>query len=313
VGFADPPEHTRLRRAASAVFAARRVDLIEVWARQRADALLDRMTAGEAPAELVASLTTPFALDAISEVVGVPEGDRPQVAEWTGLIISARQSRERSERAKAEMEEYVTALFRRPRADGDGDLLAHLKAEVEREALSEAEAIALTELIQISGMNAVRLHSSQIFYVLLTRPALAARLRAEPETIPRAVEELLRWIPHRNAVGQARIALEPVTVGGVDIPAGEPVYASYLAANHDPAVFPRPEEIDFDRSPNPHLAFGHGPHYCVGAPLARLELRTLVARVVDRLPGLRLAVPADEVRWRRGELIRGPVALPVAW
>lgn len=139
------------------------------------------------------------------------------------------------------------------------------------------------------------------------------RLRNRPEDRASALDELMRYVPHRTAVGLARIALEDVELGGQRILAGDPVYVSYLAANRDPDVFPDPDRIDLDRDPNPHLSFGNGPHYCTGAVLARLQIELMVGALVDRLPGLRLAVPADQVVWRRKTMIRGPQSLPVIW
>jgi len=152
-----------------------------------------------------------------------------------------------------------------------------------------------------------------MFYLLLTRPDLAERLRAEPEIRPRAVDELLRYIPHRNTVGLSRIALEAVGVGGVRIRAGAAIYVSYLSANRDPDVFPYPETIDFSRDPVPHVAFGAGPHSCPAGLLARSQCELLVEALLERVPGLRLAVPPDKVPFRKGRAVRGPEALPVAW
>nr|WP_324616739.1 cytochrome P450 [Streptomyces sp. XY332] len=150
-------------------------------------------------------------------------------------------------------------------------------------------------------------------YALLTHPAHLARLRTEPELVPQAVEELLRYIPHRNAVGLARIALEDVEVGGVLIRAGEPVYVSYLTANRDQDVFADPDRLDFDRVHNPHVSFGYGPHFCPASTLARMESEILLRSLWDRFPSLRLAVPEGELAWEQGALIRGPEKLPVTW
>lgn len=131
--------------------------------------------------------------------------------------------------------------------------------------------------------------------------------------VPKAVDELLRWIPHKHGVGQPRIATVDIEVGGARIAAGDIVYVSYVAANWDEEVYPEPGRIDFERQGPPHVAFGHGPHFCVGPLLARMESEVLLATLADRLPGLRLAIPADRVRWQTEVLIRGPVDLPVAW
>jgi biflaviolin synthase len=152
-----------------------------------------------------------------------------------------------------------------------------------------------------------------MLYLLLTRPELMARMRERPDGRGPVLDELLRYIPHRSSVGLARIALEDVELHGVRIAAGDPVHVSYLAANRDPEVFPDPDRIVPDRDPNPHLAYGNGPHYCTGAVLARLQTELLIDTLLDRLPGLRLAVPPDQVAWRRRTMIRGPRTLPVTW
>lgn len=150
-------------------------------------------------------------------------------------------------------------------------------------------------------------------YLLLTRPELMARLRAEPGLLPQAVDELLRYIPHRNGVGLPRIATEDVEIGGVLIRAGDAVYASYLAANRDPAVFAEPDSVDFDRQGVAHMAFGHGPHHCMGAMLSRMESEVMIAGLLTRFPELRLTGPAGSTPWQRKGLIRGPKSLVVSW
>ncbi|MFD8014038.1 cytochrome P450 [Streptomyces sp. NPDC058955] len=313
VGFADPPDHTRMRRVVARAFSARALRSLRDHAQDVMDGLLDRMAEQGAPADLMESVNRPFPLAMVSELMGVPEADRPLMAHWSDTIISAGAGREASERAKAEMGAYFTELIGR-RHDTDGDQLAAVLADaVDDGTLTEHEAVGLAVLIQIGGAHAVRNNSANMVYALLTHPEHLARLRAEPELIPQAVDELLRYIPHRNAVGLSRIATEDVEVGGVRIPAGDPVYVSYLTANRDPDVFPEPERLDFDRAYNPHVAFGHGPHYCPGSALARIESEILLSSLWTRFPELRLAVPEDAVRWQRGALIRGPETLPVTW
>ncbi|WP_255946236.1 cytochrome P450 [Streptomyces odontomachi] len=312
VGFADPPDHTRLRRTVTPAFSARGVAALRRRAQGMLDELVDGMLADGAPADLTERVLGPFPIAVVCELMGVPAQDRRQMHTWTQLILSSSHGVQASEQAKDDMAGYFARLVHERHGSTGQDIASLLGAAVGRGELTEEEAVGLAVLIQIGG-EAVTNNSGQMFYLLLTRAELLARLRAEPELRPSAVDELLRWIPHRSAVGLSRIALEDMVIKGVRIRAGEPVYVSYLAANRDPDVFPDPDRIDFERSPNPHVAFGHGPHYCPGGILARLETELLVDTLLDRLPGLRLAVPGDEVPWRRGALIRGPEALPVAW
>ena len=264
------------------------------------------------PADLIERILEPFPITLICELMGVPAADRESMHTWTQRILSSTHGIEASEEAKRNMEAYFAKQIA-ARRDSDGeDITSLLGAAVGRGDITEDEAMALAGPIQIGG-EAVTNNTGQMLYVLLTRPALFDRLRDEPEIRPQALDELLRYIPHRNAVGLSRIATEDVVIQGVRIREGDPVYVSYLAANRDPDVFPDPDRIDFERSPNPHLAFGHGPHYCVGGMLARLEQELLVNTLLDRIPTLRLSVSEDEVPWRRGALIRGPEALPVTW
>ncbi len=313
VGFADPPEHTRLRKTVSKVFTTRRIARLRPRAEEIVDRLLDEMERCGPPADVMEHLNTPFSLAGMSELMGVPEEDWPRMAEWTREVISAGVGREVSERAKEEIGEYFDALATERLDSPKDDLLSHMAAAEREGELSRRELVAFAVLMQISGMNSVRFNSANMVYLLLTHPEQYARLRREPELLPQAIEELLRFIPHRNAVGMARVATEDIPHGKVTIRRGDPVYASYLAANRDPERFADPHTLDFDRGFNPHLAFGNGPHYCVGASLARMESEVMLRALLARFPGLRLAVPPEEVRWRRGELIRGPRALPVTW
>ncbi|MFJ5094924.1 cytochrome P450 [Streptomyces sp. NPDC088557] len=313
VGFADPPDHTRMRRVVARAFGARSLRSLRDHAQNVMDGLLDRVEEEGAPADLVELVNRPFPLAVVSELMGVPGGDRPLMAHWSDTIVSAAAGREASERAKSDMGRYFTELVGRSHGTGKETLAAVLADAVDEDTLTEHEAVGLAVLIQIGGAHAVRNNSANMVYALLTHPEHLARLRAEPGLVPHAVDELLRYIPHRNAVGLSRITLEDVDVGGVTIPADEPVYVSYLTANRDPDVFPDPDRLDFDRGYNPHVAFGHGPHYCPGSALARIEAEILVESLWDRFPDLRLAVPEDQIRWQRGALIRGPETLPVTW
>ncbi|MYX95770.1 cytochrome P450 [Streptomyces sp. SID486] len=312
VGFLDPPDHTRLRRSVAPAFTAKGVERVREKARVMLDELVAELVRGGPPADLTGAVLSPFPIAVICEVMGVPAGDRHSMHVWTQLILSSAHGKEVSERAKREMAAYFSDLIGLRENSTGEDVTSLLGAALGRGEVTLEQATGLAVLLQIGG-EAVTANSGQLFYLLLTRPDLVERLRAEPGIRPQAIDELLRYIPHRNAVGLSRIALEDVGIGGVRIRAGDAVYISYLAANRDPEVFPDPDTIDFSRCPNPHVAFGFGPHYCPGGILARLEQELLTDALLDRLPGLRLAVPPDQVFFRKGALIRGPEALPVTW
>jgi cytochrome P450 len=312
MNFVDKPDHARLRRAVNAAFTARGVERLRANAQKTLEGMVDAMLRDGPPADLIDRVLAPFPITVICELMGVPDADRHTLHTWTQAILSSTQGAAVSEQAKRDMEAYFAKLIAERRGATGEDVTSLLGAAVGRGDITEEEAMALAGPIQIGG-EAVTNNTGQMFYILLTRPALFDRLRAEPELRPQALDELLRYIPHRNAVGLSRIATEDVVIRGVRIRKGEPVYVSYLAANRDPDVFPDPDRIDFERSPNPHVSFGHGPHYCVGNMLARLESELMVNTLLDRIPTLRLSVSEDEVPWRRGALIRGPEALPVTW
>ncbi|MEU9336211.1 cytochrome P450 [Streptomyces sp. NPDC048290] len=312
VGFLDPPDHTRLRRSVAPAFTARGVERVRERSRRMLDELLDELERAGPPADLTEAVLSPFPIAVICELMGVPAADRHGMHTWTQLILSSSHGADVSERAKQEMGAYFAELIGSRENSTGEDVTSLLGAAVGRAEVTLQEAVGLAVLLQIGG-EAVTNNSGQMFYLLLTRPELADRLRAEPAIRPQAIDELLRYIPHRNAVGLSRIATEDVEIAGHTIRAGDAIYVSYLAANRDPDVFPDPETIDFGRTPNPHVAFGFGPHFCPGAMLGRLESELLVDGLLDRLPGLRLAVPPQDVPFKKGALIRGPEALPVAW
>ncbi|WP_415943489.1 cytochrome P450 [Streptomyces sp. 067-1] len=312
LAFADQPDHNRLRRAVAGAFTVGATKRLRPRAQEILDGLVDGMLAEGPTADLVERVLEPFPIAVVSEVMGVPAADRERVHSWTRQIISTSGGAEAAERAKQGLYGWITETVR-ARADSDGDdVYSMLGAAVGRGEVGETEAVGLAGPLQIGG-EAVTHNVGQMLYLLLTRPELMTRMRERPEARGTALDELLRWISHRTSVGLARIALEDVEVHGTRIAAGEPVYVSYLAANRDPDVFPDPDRIDLDREPNPHVAYGNGHHFCTGAVLARMQTELLVDTLLDRLPGLRLAVPADQVAWRRKTMIRGPRTLPCTW
>ncbi|MFF3905963.1 cytochrome P450 [Streptomyces sp. NPDC001848] len=312
VGFPDPPDPARPRRSVAAALSARGTERVRETARHMLDELVDELLQDGPPADLTATVLDPFPAAVICELTGVPAADRHDLRTWTRLALSTAHGTKAGERARDEMSAYFADLIG-VREGGTGeDVVSLLGAAVGLGEVTLEEAVGLAVLLQF-GAEAVTDHTARMFHLLLTRPDLAERLRAEPAVRPQAVDELLRHIPHRNPMGPPRIATQDVEVAGVRIRAGEAVYVSYAAANRDPGVFPDPETIDFARYPNPHLAFGCGPHRCPGGMPARLMSDLVLDVLLDRVPGLRLAVPPDEVPFRAGALSRGPEALPVTW
>ncbi|MGK3939276.1 cytochrome P450 [Streptomyces caeruleatus] len=312
VGLLDPPEHTRLRRSVAAAFTPEGVRRVRDKSRRMLDELVDELLQDGPPADLTAAVLTPFADAVICELTGVPAADRHGMRIWARLVLSSSHGATAGERARNEMGAYFCDLIGLREGATGTDVASLLGAAVGRGEVTLEEAAGFAVALQLGG-EALTDHGGQLLHLLLTRPDLTERLRAEPEIRPRAVEELLRCVPHRNAVGLARIALEDVGVAGVRIRAGDAIYVSYLAANRDPEVFPYPETIDFDRATGQHLAFGSGPHSCPGATPSRMAVELLVETLLDRVPGLRHAVPPERVPFKKGTWLRGPESLPVTW
>ncbi|MER7625764.1 cytochrome P450 [Streptomyces sp. NPDC126503] len=313
LNYADPPYHTQLRKAVTKAFTGQSTKRLRPLAQASCDRLLDAMEEAGRPADLMKHLHGPLPMSVVCDLLGIPEEDRAELASWPDLILSSGPGPESSRAAKAQIHGYITRLLERRSAEPSDDLAGVLAESLAEGRINGDEAVSLAMAILISGAHAVRNNSANMVYVLLTRPELEARLRAEPELLPQAVDELLRWIPHRNGVGLPRIATEDVEVGGVLIRAGEAVYASYLAANRDPEVFEDPHGIDFDRTGTGHVSFGHGPHHCMGAMLTRMESEVMLGTLLRRYPRLRLADGPEGVVWQSKGLIRGPKELLVTW
>ena len=311
LAWADQPDHNRLRKPVAGAFTVSAMKRLRPRAQEILDELVEGVLRDGPPADLVERVLEPFPITVVSEVMGVPAEDRQRVHAWTRQIISTSGGSEAADRAKKGLYGWITDTIRARAHSTTEDVYSLLGVAVRRGEISEEEAVGLAGPLQIGG-EAVTHNCGQMLYLVLTRPELRARM-LEPEARGPVLDELLRYIPHRASVGLARIALEDVDLHGHRISAGDPVYVSYLAANRDPEVFPDPDRIDADRDPKPHLAFGNGTHYCTGALLARMQTELLVDTLLDRLPDLRLAVPADQVVWRRKTMIRGPQTLPVTW
>ncbi|MBV9844783.1 MAG: cytochrome P450 [Kutzneria sp.] len=260
-------------------------------------------------------LALPLPMTVICELLGVPYADRDFFRELSEALLSTtRYSGEQMHRAEEDFRRYMAGLVAQRRRSPTDDLLGALVRVRDRgDQLSESELIMLAAGILVGGHETTANQIGNFTYQLLRDRARYETLCADPTLIPRAVEELLRVTPLSSVAGFVRIAKADVDIGGVTIPAGDAVITSIAVANRDEEVFEAPTTIDLTRTENPHLGFGHGIHYCLGAPLARLELRVAFTGLVRRFPNLHFAVPESELTWKRGLLIRGLQALPVSW
>ncbi|MEU4565638.1 cytochrome P450 [Micromonospora sp. NPDC023956] len=312
----DPPEHTRLRRVVAKAFTARRVERLRAGTRRVAGELVDGMVAAGAPADLVTHLATPLPIRVICDLLGVPVTDQDRFHTWSEAIVSTTAlSPEQAREYVDNLFGYMAGLVERRRTTPTDDLIGAMVRvrDSDGERLGEDELVSLAAGLLAAGHETTVNQIPNLLYVLLTNPEQWARLCAEPGLVPSAVEELLRFVPLGATAAFPRYATEDVEVGGVLVRAGEPVVVSIHSANRDERVFTEPDQLDLARPVNPHVAFGHGVHHCVGAQLARMELQVVLETLVERTPGLRLAVPEPELTWKTGLLVRGLTSLPVNW
>ncbi|OLT27099.1 hypothetical protein BJF79_42865 [Actinomadura sp. CNU-125] len=307
----DPPEHTRIRKLVQAEFTTGRVERLRPRITEVTDELLDRMSASARPADLVAGLARPLPIAVISEFLGIPERDRTRFREWTEGYLG--NDRTGIENAESRLKGYFADLIdRRRRSPGD-DMFSVLATAPPEQRIDDEDLVVLGVTLLVAGFETVANQIATATVVLLRRPAGLRPLAERPGLVPSAVEELLRYTPVSVSGGTIRVAVDEVDIGGTRIRADEGVLPSIVSANRDDAVFADPDELRLDRDPNPHIAFGHGVHRCLGAQLARAELQVAFGRLSARMPGLRLAVPFTELDWNRTGMIRGPRAVPVTW
>lgn len=307
----DPPDHTRLRRLVSAAFTRQRTDRLAPRIQQLTDVLLDRL-AGRPEVDLVAEFAYPLPIAVICELLGIPQEDRTEFRAWTApLVAGGLAGLPAYSAAATALVRYVRELVARKRRQPADDLLSALVAVREqRDRLSEDELTSMVYLLLLAGHETTVNLIANGVRALLTHPEQLALLRAEPDRIGAAVEELLRFDgPLQSAI--PLVAVAPVPVGDVTIRPGAIVVVSLLAANRDPARRPGADRLDLTRPVSPHLAFGYGIHHCLGAPLARLEARIAIGGLVERFPTMSLAAPVEDLVRLPGLLMNGLAALPV--
>jgi nocardicin N-oxygenase len=310
----DPPDHSRLRRLVQRAFTSHQVDRLRPYIEATVRVLLDEMAASGPPADLVRSVAVPLPVTIICDLMGVPFADRALLRELSDPLVSYTAfSPEEQKRAHGRLREFMADLIKVKRLEPGDDVMSQMiAARDEDDQLSESELVSQAMLMLVAGHDPMVSLIGRSVVALLGHPEQLKLLREDPSVTATAVDELLRHDPPGDG-GQYRIALEDVELSGTTIPAGSGVFACIPVANRDPRVFPDPDELDLARTANPHLSLGHGPHFCLGAALARAELRLLLPALLQRFPGLRLAVPASELRWQYGMRVTSYTEIPLTW
>lgn len=312
----DPPDHTRLRRLVSKAFTPRRVAAFAPRVQELTDHLIDGF-AGRGSADLIHEFAFPLPIYAICDLLGIPREDQDDLRDWAGMMIRhGKGPRGGVARAVKKIRGYLAQLIHKKRlGDGDDLVSALIRASDHGEQLTEEEVVAMCFVLLFAGFETTINLIGNGTHALLRHPGQRAALqgalaRGEHRLLETGVEELLRFDgPVEMATW--RYATEALEIGGTAVAEGDPVLVVLAAADRDPARFDGPGTLDLARRDNKHLGYGHGIHYCLGAPLARLEGQTALATLLTRLPDLRLAADPGELRWRGGLIMRGLRTLPV--
>ncbi|NUT99421.1 MAG: cytochrome P450, partial [Saccharothrix sp.] len=301
----DPPDHTRLRKLVTSAFTQRRVELLRTWVGEVADGLLDGF--GDR-VDLLADFAFPLTVTVIGELFGVPADERAGFREMSDGIAFGGTP-EAMGAASARMADYLADLVARKRDSADDDLLtALIRARDLDDRLDEDELVASAFLMLTAGYESTAQFIGNAVLTLVGHPEQLALFKSDPGHLVGAVEELLRF-EGPGTMTTLRFTTAPLTLGDVEIPAGEFVVVLVGVVNRDPDQFPDPDRLDITRADNRHLAFGHGVHRCLGAPLARLEGQVALGKLFERYPDLSLAVPAESLRWKDSILFHGLDAL----
>ncbi|WP_210430712.1 cytochrome P450 family protein [Streptomyces physcomitrii] len=310
----DPPDHTRLRKLVNRALTARSVKRLEPVIEEISTALLDAVElraaeSADGSVDLVEEYTAKFPVQVLGRLLGITEEHFPVLVSLTAAIMS--NDNENAGANMARFGQHLGEMIRLKRADPGEDLVSALiQARDEDAKLSDIELISTVFLLVVAGYETTVNMIGHGLRALLNHPGQLAELRADPSLIPGANEEFLRYEGPGNRA-TLRFATEPFELGGVTIGTGEYVSVLLGSANRDGAQFACPHQLDVKRSTTGHLGFGHGIHYCVGAPLARLEMEIALRHLLTRFPDLELAVPDAELRWRKSFMMQGLERLPV--
>ncbi|MER6514332.1 cytochrome P450 [Nonomuraea sp. NPDC001636] len=313
----DPPDHSRLRRLLLPEFNRRRVEALRPAIRRITEGLVDEMATQGPPADLVQTLALPLPSQVITELLGVPYEDRDYFHETTKVIGDRNVEPEQRMKVREDLRHYLERLVAEREQRPADDLLSRLGAHREAAKVSREEVVGIATLLMVAGYETIANQIGVGTVALLENPDRLAELRERPEALPAAIEEIIR---HQTVIdyGARRAATADVEVGGRLIRKGEGVVVVLAAANRDEEVWADPDRLDFGRfgdlaERQEHLSFGFGIHQCMGQLLARAQLEIAWSTLFARLPGLRLAVPLEEVPFRSDMFVYGVHALPVTW
>lgn len=309
----DDPEHQRQRRMMIPSFTLKRAGGLRPAIQRIVDGLLDTMIEQGPPADLVPAFALPVPSMVICDVLGVPYADHEFFEEQSRRLLRGPTAAD-SQGARDRLEEYLGGLVdakARQSEPGDGVLDDLVHQQLSQGTLERADVVSLAVILLVAGHETTANMISLGTFTLLQNPGRLAELRADPALLPAAVEELMRMLS--IADGLARVALQDIEIDGTTIRAGEGVFFSTSVINRDPGQYEEPDALDFHRPTRHHVAFGFGIHQCLGQNLARAELEIALGTLLTRLPGLRLAAPAEKIPFKPGDTIQGMLELPVTW
>ncbi|GAA1123309.1 cytochrome P450 [Kribbella jejuensis] len=307
----EQTRHRQLRRLLAPAFSARRMNLLRPRVGQLVDHLLDEL-AGQS-ADWHQAFSVPLPVMVICELLGVPYEDHPRFRRWA-VDLTSLTDPALAGAARRDLVGYVHQLIPRKQNELGEDVICDLIRAQDEYGLTDTDIARTAAMLLFAGHETTVTRLDVGLLLLLSHPEQFHALRADPTLVPGAVEEILRLAATPSMTGGLpRYARTDLVIGETTVPAGDAVILASQAANRDRRVFPDPDAFDITRTPNPHLTFGHGSHYCVGAALARIELQEAFIRIPARLPGLRLSIPRHDLRPRDDTITGGLTALPVTW
>jgi cytochrome P450 len=310
----DGARHARLRRLLTSEFTVKRVQALRPRIQELIEGHIDAMLATEGPVDLVQAFALPIPSLVICELLGVPYAERDEFQRRSAILVSVNRSEEEVLRVSEELKQYLAGLVLAKLEKREDDLLSRLmtRAEDQGQPLTVRELASVGITLLIAGHETTANMIALSTLALLRNPDQLDALRNDPSLARTAVEELLRYLSVIQ-FGLFRYVMEDIPIGDETIKAGEYLIAALSSGNRDESVFPNPDQLDLSRKASAHLAFGFGPHQCLGQQLARVELQEVYTRLYRRIPTLRLAVPFEQIRFKDNAIVYGVTALPVTW